>query len=124
MEITDMNIFSQLFGGGNGHNLSAADYKSRYVETNTAHLLIDVRSPAEFAEGHIAGAKNFPLQDLQQQLAKIPRNKPIMLYCRSGSRSGMALQQLQNAGYEDVYNIGGLGGLTAQGLPLNQRVRA
>ncbi len=116
-----MNIFSQLFGGAksDGHTLSAADYKNRYVETNTTHLLIDVRSPAEYAEGHIKGAKNFPLQDLPQKLTKIPQNKPVMLYCRSGNRSGMALQQLQSAGYEEVYNVGGIGGLTAQGLPLN-----
>ncbi|MCB0065323.1 MAG: rhodanese-like domain-containing protein, partial [Caldilineaceae bacterium] len=88
-----MNLFAQLFGGavGNGHNLSAAEYKSRYVQTNTAHLLIDVRSPAEFAEGHITGAKNMPLQELPQRLAQIPHDKPVMLYCRSGNRSGMAL---------------------------------
>lgn len=121
-----MNIFSQLFGGAksNDHTLSAADYKSRYVETNTIHWLIDVRSPAEYAEGHITGAKNFPLPDLAQQLSKIPQNKPVMLYCRSGSRSGMALQQLQHAGYENVYNIGGIGNLVAAGLPTNQQVRA
>jgi len=113
-----MSIFSQLFGGATqtDHALSAADYKQRYVETNTAHLLVDVRSPAEFAEGHISGAKNFPLQELPQQLSKLPRNKPIMLYCRSGNRSGMALQQLHKAGYEELYNIGGIGDLMKEGL--------
>lgn len=119
-----MNLFAQLFGGngGDGKSLSATEYKSRYVQTNTAHQLIDVRSSAEFAEGHITGAKNIPLQELQQQLAHISQDKPVMLYCRSGNRSGMALRMLQGAGYEDVYNIGGIGSLAAQGLPLNQPV--
>lgn len=118
-----MNLFTQLFGGGkeqaNDHNLSAADYKSRYVQTNTNHILIDVRSRAEFAEGHITGAKNIPLQELAQESGTLPQDKPIMLYCRSGNRSGMALQLLLRAGYDKVYNIGGLGNLAAQGLPLN-----
>lgn len=117
-----MNFFAQLFGGnGNSKTLSATEYKSRYVQNNSPHLLIDVRSPAEFAEGHIRGAKNIPLQELPQRLAQIPNDKPVMLYCRSGNRSGMALQMLQNAGYEDVYNVGGIGALAAQGLPVQQR---
>ena len=118
-----MNLFAQLFGGagGNRNNLSAAEYKSRYVETKTAHLLVDVRSPQEFAEGHIAGAKNIPLQEFQQRMKQIPQNQPIMLYCRSGNRSGMALQMMQSAGYEEVFNVGGIGALAAQGLPIKER---
>ncbi|MEZ4681320.1 MAG: rhodanese-like domain-containing protein [Caldilineaceae bacterium] len=88
-----MSIFSQWFGTGSvdPHKLSAADYNSRYVQTNTAHLLIDVRSPTEFAHGHVTAAINLPVQELQQRLAEIPRNKPVILYCRSGSRSGMGV---------------------------------
>lgn len=115
-----MNLFSQLFGGAgsSSNNLSAAEYKSRYVETNSPHVLIDVRTLAEYKDGHITGAKNIPLQEVTQRLAQIPHGKPIMVYCRSGNRSGMALQMLQTAGYEEVYNVGGIGELVAQGLPV------
>lgn len=117
-----MNFLSQLLGGGagNANNLSAADYKTQYVQTNTPHRLVDVRSAQEFAEGHVTGAKNIPVQELPQRLAELPKDKPIMLYCRSGSRSSMALQVLLNSGFEHAYNIGSLSGLLNQGLPLNQ----
>ena len=112
-----MNILSMLLGKGDSTRLSAADYKSRFVEAKLTHQLIDVRSPDEFTEGHIAGALNFPLPDLDRQLGKIKRDQPVMLYCRSGNRSGMALQKLRSAGFTELYNLGGIGELTAQGLP-------
>ncbi len=119
-----MNILSMLLGKGDTTRLSAADYKSRYVEAQTAHQLIDVRSADEFAEGHIVGALNLPLPDLEKHLGKIKRDQPVMLYCRSGNRSGMALQKLRSAGYTELYNLGGIGELMAQGLPLKQRKAA
>ncbi|MEZ4866261.1 MAG: rhodanese-like domain-containing protein [Caldilineaceae bacterium] len=120
-----MSFFNKLFGGlgmagADDHELSAAQYKERFVTTNTPHMIVDVRSPAEFAGGHLTGALNLPLQNLSQKLTKVPKNKPVMVYCRSGNRSGMALKLLREAGYEEVYNIGGLNGLAAQGLPIDR----
>lgn len=116
-----MNILSKLFSGpdsGTTTRLTASDYKSRFVDTKAPHLLVDVRSAAEFADGHIQGARNIPVQELERKLRELPKDKPIILYCRSGSRSGMALQILQTAGYTNIYNAGSLDSLARQGLPV------
>lgn len=123
-----MHIFTKLFGnnpaaGGVSSDLKAGEYKSRFYDSNTPHLLVDVRSPAEFAEGHITGARNMPLQDIEQRLKELPKDKPIVLYCRSGSRSSMALRMLRSAGYENIYNAGGVSELAKQGLPVNHPTR-
>lgn len=72
-------------------------------------VVIDVRSPAEFHAGAHPGALNIPLQELAGRLGEIPRDRPVVLYCASGARSGMALAMLRRAGYADVVNAGGLG---------------
>jgi len=71
--------------------------------------LIDVRTPGEFSRHHAEGAINVPLNTLPGGLdKKIKKNQPIILYCQSGSRSGMAKKILQKAGYEEVINAGSL----------------
>jgi rhodanese-related sulfurtransferase len=83
--------------------------------------LIDVRTPAEYAEGHLAKAKLIPLQELEERLAEIDKGKPILLYCRSGHRSGMALKILQDKGYAQAKDIeGGINAWTAAGLPVTK----
>lgn len=72
-------------------------------------LLLDVRTEGEYAEGHIPGAKNLPLQSLAGIASVAPaKDTPLFLYCRSGSRSGQATSQLQRMGYTRVTNIGGI----------------
>lgn len=72
-------------------------------------LLLDVRTEGEYAEGHIPGAKNLPLQSLTGIASVAPaKDTPLFLYCRSGSRSGQATSQLQRMGYTRVTNIGGI----------------
>jgi phage shock protein E len=81
--------------------------------------LVDVRTAAEYAEGHLADAKLIPVQELEQRFAEIDRNKPVLLYCRSGHRSGNALQLLQSKGYTDVKHIaGGIKAWQAGGFPV------
>jgi rhodanese-related sulfurtransferase len=81
--------------------------------------LIDVRSPGEYAEGHLANAKLIPVQEIAQRLAEIDKNKPVLLYCRSGHRSGNALKILQGQGYKDAKHIdGGIVAWQAAGLPI------
>ena len=70
--------------------------------------VVDVRSPEEFRDGAYPGALNIPLQDVGRRLAEIPKDKPVVLYCASGARSGMAARMLKQAGYADVVNAGGL----------------
>lgn len=69
--------------------------------------IIDVRTPGEFQGGHIKGAVNIPLDTLQRQLGKIKKDKPVIICCASGMRSGSATGILQSSGYKEVYNGGG-----------------
>lgn len=89
----------------------------------TAERLIDVRSAGEYAGGHIDGAFNLPLDRLAQDVARtVPdRATPLLLYCQSGMRSNMACQALQQMGYTQVRNGGGVGGLSLQlGRPIRR----
>lgn len=71
--------------------------------------LIDVRSPAEFAGGHIAGARNIPLGDVGRRAAEIgPKDKPVVVYCASGGRSAAAAGQLRSLGFAQVHDLGGM----------------
>ncbi len=70
--------------------------------------IIDVRTPEEFADGAFPGAVNIPVSGLGARLAEVPRDKPVVLYCASGARSGAAARLLKSAGYTDVVNAGGL----------------
>lgn len=70
-------------------------------------LLVDVRSPEEFTSGHLDGARNIPVQVLGQRLQELgPRERPVVLYCRSGMRSANAAAALRAAGFTAVYNLG------------------
>ena len=93
-------------------------YLSTYVQPHTPHLLLDVRTPEEFAGGHIPGARNIPLQTLAQRLAEVPKNEPVVIYCRSGNRSRTASDLLARAGYTQLYDLGGILQWQAQGLPV------
>jgi phage shock protein E len=70
--------------------------------------IVDVRSEAEFGRGGYRGAINVPLQALSGRLHRIPKDRPVVVYCASGSRSAMAARILRKAGYADVSNAGGL----------------
>lgn len=68
--------------------------------------LIDVRSTMEFNQGALNGAINLPINTIQHNTDVIDQSKPILLYCRSGARSGMVKNFLVSLGFQDVYNIG------------------
>ena len=72
-------------------------------------LLVDVREAEEFNAGHIAGALNVPLEQIETRLAEFgaDKSKEIVLYCRSGRRSGLAKSALESHGYKNVFNAGG-----------------
>ena len=80
--------------------------------------LIDVRQPEEHAAGRIAGDRLIELAQLSSRAQTIARDRPIVFYCRSGSRSAMATEAFRGAGY-DAHNLsGGLLDWQAAGLPL------
>jgi rhodanese-related sulfurtransferase len=65
-------------------------------------LLIDVRQPSEYASGHIPNAINIPLQTLAENLDQIPKDRPVVLYCTTGYRTGMGVMTLEMLGYTNV----------------------
>ncbi|WP_373693633.1 rhodanese-like domain-containing protein [Limnofasciculus baicalensis] len=69
---------------------------------NPQTLLVDVREPSEYKSGYIPNAINIPLQTLAQNLTQIPHDRPVVLYCSSGYRSGMGVMTLHLLGYENV----------------------
>ena len=77
-------------------------------------VVVDVRTPAEFAEGHLPNATNIPIQEFAQRIADVntlagsDKARPIVVHCASGNRSSKAKQQLEAAGYTQVVNGGGL----------------
>jgi rhodanese-related sulfurtransferase len=67
--------------------------------------VVDVRTPQEFADGHVPGAVNVPYDQIGSRLAEVgPKDAPIVLYCRSGRRSAVAAEALRGHGYTDVYD--------------------
>ena len=72
-------------------------------------LLLDVRSPEEYREGHIPGSRNIPLHSIEKILALThSRHVPLYVYCYSGARSRRAVQELHHLGYTHVRNLGGI----------------
>jgi phage shock protein E len=71
-------------------------------------LVIDVRTPGEYKSGSYPKAKNIPVDALSARMGELPKDKPIILFCASGSRSGQAAILLKRAGYKDVLSAGGL----------------
>ena len=72
-------------------------------------VLLDVRTPQEYAQGHIPGSKNIPLQTLHDAEGAIQdKGTPLYVYCQSGARSSQAASLLRQMGYPNVTNIGGI----------------
>jgi len=72
--------------------------------------IIDVRTPNEYQQGHFPGALNIPLAEVSVRLSEIKGMKqPIVMYCLSGARSGVAVSLLKQTGVAEVYNAGGIG---------------
>ena len=71
---------------------------------------IDVRTAEEYSAGHVRGAVNIPYDEITDRIVELsPRpDEPIYLYCRSGRRSGIAKKALEDAGFRQVVNVGGL----------------
>ena len=75
-------------------------------------IVVDVRNPWEFDEGHLKNAVNIPLTEIPGRIDEFKKlNGPVILYCRSGNRSGAAVHLLQQAGITNVYNGGGISDL-------------
>lgn len=80
------------------------------LEADKSIVLLDVRSKMEYAEGHIEGAINVPVTELEYEIEDIipDKDQTIYLYCRSGVRTIMAGDVLLNLGYTSIYDMGGI----------------
>jgi rhodanese-related sulfurtransferase len=80
--------------------------------------VIDVRTPEEFAAGHLAGATNIDVQaaDVHERVGELDPKDTYILYCRSGSRAGAAADMMADMGFDHLVNAGGFDGLAAAGL--------
>ncbi|NNF58179.1 MAG: rhodanese-like domain-containing protein [Rhodothermaceae bacterium] len=80
-------------------------------------LILDVRTPEEYAAGHLDGAVNINLfaDDFAERVDAFDRDRPVYLYCGSGQRSGRAARLMEEMGFEEPVNVGGYGALKAAG---------
>lgn len=93
-----MGFLQKLFGGG-----QTVDLKQVIAE---GAFLVDVRTPGEFADGHVKGSVNIPLNTIPTQLAKFKNKKNIIVFCLSGGRSSRAKSILEQNGFTNVINGG------------------
>ena len=78
---------------------------SQGAESNIPFTFLDVRSPGEYAGGHIPGAINIPLQELADRLSEVPKDKRLYVYCESGNRSTRASKLLAQSGFDKIENF-------------------
>ncbi len=100
-------------------SLSAAEFAERIAENPTS-IILDVRTPEEFLEGHLQEARNTALNgnDFEQQIKALNKSQPIFVYCLSGGRSSEAADKMRSDGFEHVYELqGGIMKWRAANLP-------
>lgn len=87
--------------------VTTVDWAKALEMQKAGAVLIDVRTPGEVAEGAVAGSINIPLQEAEQRLGEFPKDKDLLIYCRSGKRSMAVSNFLIQNGYERVFNVEG-----------------
>ena len=100
-------------------NLNVSEFSQKIKEPDV--IILDVRTPEEFASGHIEGALNidFNSGDFANEITRLNPSETYAIYCRSGNRSGQAASIMHKAGFHDVSNLnGGVIDWTNAGLPL------
>ena len=105
-------------GSSSGPAITKVD-ASTAVTMLQSHVVIDVRTPAEFAAQHIAGAQNIDVEaaDFATRIASLDKAGKYLVYCHSGRRSGIAAQQMASAGFKYIVDGGALAALLAAGAP-------
>ena len=111
-------MFGSLFGGNSAKFKNATVHETQQAVTEDGAQFIDVRTPAEYAGGHAEKAFSMPLDKLGQTLEKLDKSKPVYVICQSGMRSQTGARILNDAGFEEVYNVaGGTIAWLSAGLP-------
>jgi rhodanese-related sulfurtransferase len=100
-------------------NMDVLEFSKKITESGV--VILDVRTPGEFAEGYIEGARLIDFQNgnFETEIADLDKNATYAVYCRSGNRSGQAVKIMQDAGFLDLFNLeGGVIDWANQGKPL------
>lgn len=101
-------------------NISARQAKELIEEGNGVFIL-DVRTKAEYNEFHLKGANLIPIQELEQNISKIPKDKKVIVHCAKGKRSATACELLKNKGLKELYNVeGGINQWKSEGYPVEK----
>ncbi len=95
------------FANGELAPLSQEAYLALPESGEKAPFVLDVRAPEEFVTGHVPGAVNIPYDQVAARLAEVPKDKDVVLYCRSGRRAGMAAEVLAANGYTRLKHLEG-----------------
>jgi len=82
---------------------------AKMIEKNSEVVVLDVRTPEEFGEGHIAGAVNidFKAAGFREEVAKLDKSKSYLVHCRSGARSSQSLEVFKELGFSEIHHMGG-----------------
>jgi rhodanese-related sulfurtransferase len=110
---------SRFTGGAN----AVGTLEATRLMNQPGALVLDVREDAEFASGHLPKARHIPLGQLSTRIGEIAKykEKPVIVTCRSGARSGSACRALRNAGFTQVYNLkGGVPAWEQASLPVER----
>tara|TARA_B100001964_G_scaffold211434_1_gene246699 strand:- start:115 stop:594 length:480 start_codon:yes stop_codon:yes gene_type:complete len=123
-----LGCFSLAYSQGKGH-IHETISTQRAVELIANHkddadfIIVDVRTPAEFKEGHIENSKllDYYSKSFVDNLKRLDKTKTYLIYCRSGNRSGKTLVLIKDMGFQEVYNMGkGIKGWRSAGFPLKK----
>ena len=111
--------------GGNGvvSTVSVSEFQGKLTAAAKGAQLVDVRTPEEYADGHLKGSVNININsgDFEQKLGKLNKDVPVFVYCRSGGRSARAASKMESMGFKKVYNMdGGITAWGAAGKPVEQ----
>lgn len=110
-------VLGFLFLPAEKSELNPGEFKEKFEAQSG--IVIDVRTMEEYENGHLAIADlhyDFRSGEFENKMSELDRNKTYYLYCRTGNRSGQALEKMKEAGFTKVYNIGGYEDLITSGL--------
>jgi rhodanese-related sulfurtransferase len=113
---TLMTVALTACGGSPGPAIQKVDAGTA-VAMLDARIVIDVRTPQEFAAGHLAGAQNVDVEaaDFASRIASLDKGAPYLVYCHSGRRSAIAAAEMATAGFTDIVDGGAMADLVAAG---------
>ncbi|MBD2752106.1 MBL fold metallo-hydrolase [Spirosoma validum] len=105
-------------------SISAEEFAKRWQQNNELDV-VDVRKSAEFADEHVEGAQNLPLDDLNDHMAELQRNEPVYVHCAGGYRSMIANSILKARGFDNVVNVeGGMSAIKKTNIPIESSVES